>query len=191
MLNYSLDTKDADKFILNYEIINNSIKINYASGENLKLPYTQEIETRILKTMEEQATKAVELTTNLKKEINSNKTWMVSASILGTANLVSLILIPNIISAIFAIGLGVGFTIYPFCYIENKKLLKDIEKQNLFLKNKALINKPVENTESKQKEITINDVHNMGIDEVYNLVEEKGGIVDKPKILSKNKRRNS
>lgn len=43
---YTLNSKDATSFILNYEIKNNQIIVNYANGEHYIIPYTNDNEKK-------------------------------------------------------------------------------------------------------------------------------------------------
>ena len=49
MKDYTLDPKDAASFILNYEIKDNQIIINYAKGKHYIIPYTNDDEEILLK----------------------------------------------------------------------------------------------------------------------------------------------
>lgn len=46
---YTLNSKDATSFILNYEIKDKQIIVNYANGEHYIIPYANNNEKKILK----------------------------------------------------------------------------------------------------------------------------------------------
>ena len=60
MKNYSINEYQEKTFILNYNIENEEIIVNLASGSNYKLPYTKENEIMILERMKEQVLNANE-----------------------------------------------------------------------------------------------------------------------------------
>lgn len=54
MKDYTLNKEDERTFILNYEVKDNKIIVNFASGKKYEVPYTEEDEKIILTLMKEQ-----------------------------------------------------------------------------------------------------------------------------------------
>ena len=76
MKDYTLDSEEAVSFILNYEIKDNQIIVNYANGEHYIIPYTNDNEEKILKKMEDQVYSAQYYDELSKKILKKSRNWI-------------------------------------------------------------------------------------------------------------------
>ncbi len=173
MQDYSLNDQEANQFIINYEIKDNKIEINYANGDIKEINYSVDNEKRILEEMENQVQNCQQFKSKQEKTLGkyrkkNAKAWfyveLFLFSILGGAlglTLVysilfmgsTLISIPEILKIIISAtsALAAILVPYPLGKAVASKLkindieatLEDIEKNELFLENKKKINKNI------------------------------------------------
>ena len=133
MKDYTLNKVDKYDFILNYEIKENKMIINYASGLKYETDYTTNLEKNILLKMKEQ----IELTNieNLEQLFlykTVNLSVVTILIIIGVALLSELSFIPNYT---LPIGFSINLINIITFSIENIKKLKDYKKNKKFIKN--------------------------------------------------------
>lgn len=169
MKNYAMSYSDKEKFILNYEIKDNKIIINYATGEKKDVLYSREDEDRILDKMKMQVVESVELD----KEVTSNfKSLVIPFGMVGYGS--SYIMLSNIINnlsnsqitsnmegIIPFLAVCLSLSVFPTVKgIKYYKILKDIDKNSLFQEynfymnlNMRIEDKYLEGLSEKTKEI--------------------------------------
>lgn len=162
MKDYSTNEKDREMFVLNYEINEDKITINYATGGKGVIPFTKENINKLQSKMKEQVRKSEGYKIKIEKEIKKSKIGlfvMVGALFLNFIAIIDGIFTGNLITFLGANplvwmgGIGVLLTFpsvvdYAFSIDSYKKKLKDIEKNELFLKNEKLLNKRVNSKEN-------------------------------------------
>lgn len=169
MKDYSLTYRDKVRFILNYEVKDNKIIINYATGEKKEIPYSREDEDKILDKMKMQVVESDEIT----KEVTSNfKSLVIPFGIVGYGS--SYIMLSNIINnlgnsqisnnierIISFLVVCLSLSVFPTVKgIKYYKLLRDIDKNSLFQDKNFYMNcnmriedKYLEGLSKKTKEI--------------------------------------
>ena len=176
MKDYTLNKEDKRTFILNYEIKDNKIIVNFASGKKYEVPYTEENEKIILTLMEEQVLNSKR---NLGKFKNASKVFFA---------------IPVISLCFFILGYDTSVAelskyFFTCCYVCSitlslcgafyyRGLAKDIQKNLLFLNYEDLF-KSKEKTdddvlteeETVRETITLNDIDKMSYNEVKEMVD--------------------
>lgn len=147
MKNYSLNGNEARDFILNYEIVDNDINVNYADGESKSIAYSIDEEKAILERMKEQVlnSKALLADTNAKFDIFC-KLFM-DEMLLLVMFIISVFSVGMPLMAII-MGLGIfsgaiGLTSYKVR--KYHKLRNDIRKHWLFLDNEDCLNGVIRN----------------------------------------------
>lgn len=178
MKDYSLGKKK--NFILNYKVKNDLIIINLANKNTRIIPYSKDKEITILKLMKSQINNNFER--NIKKQINYST--KLSAVFLGLIALVgSFILLTNlpfnigaIIYSYFAINTGI-FIKNSFDIIKYKSLLKDLNKNKLFIENEIIFNES--KSYDNKKRVTINDVNKISYNRLNNLIKYKKRVLKK------------
>lgn len=172
MKDYSLTWRDKVRFVLNYEVKDNKIIINYATGEKKEIPYSREEEDIILDKMKMQVVESDEIT----KEVTSNfKSLVIPFGMVGYGS--SYIMLSNIINnlsnsqitsnmegIIPFLAVCLSLSVFPTVNgIKYYKLLKDIDKNSLFQDNNFYMNvnmriedKYLEGLSEKTKEIIRN-----------------------------------
>ena len=128
MKDYSL--KRHKKFIINYNIQDNFIIINYADKSKKISPYTYDKEKKILQTMKEQITD-----TNYEKKIRNK--------------------LDN---------------------IKLKNIVKDINKNKLFIENERLLTTKLDNSDYS---LNINDIHTYSYNKLNNTINYKKRVLRK------------
>jgi len=192
-------------FILNYVVDGNLIKVNYANGDVYPLPYSKENENKVLEKMEEQVDNSFNYSIGIEKKKNKARFWMIYDSAFIALN-VFFIVVSNInfFNGLAIVLFSLGFVANAKSFKECNKILKDIEKNQLFLNNVERINNYLAAANEKSKEdtmnpvklernsnlLTINDAHDMSYNEVNHILndmdrDESFG-VDRPKVLLKN-----
>ena len=180
MKDYTLNYEDSKKFILNYAIEGNKIIIHYASGGKQTIPYTKETEQLILAIMENQARGAWvgDTFAKIKERVEKFK-----YNTIGDAFLTLILLFLICTSTFSTLWINVllnaclvfkivEFTINLSCLIGNKRILKDIEKNKLYLTNKEQI---------EESDFTKNENLLLGIDK-----STKKMIQEQPKDININ-----
>lgn len=192
MKDYTLKFKDAKSFILNYEIKDNQIMVNYANGEHYIIPYTNDNEKKILKKMEDQVHDAQNSDDTLKRKIRIAGIWIISSILIIISSFYTIKsghsispLMENILIAWFTFN--IGFQIF---YIKCvTKILKDLEKNKILLDNQEKINemikenqniltnsnekikKMVKSTPEDKPVFTLNSVEKLKLKELKSLLE--------------------
>ena len=202
MLDYSLDKEKAKMFILNYEIMEDSIKVNLASGDDYFVPKTKEHELSIIKQMEKQVNDAWQFEEKQKKRRKSSLRWFSYDCAFVVFNAIVLCFgYSTMTLALCGIFVGLAGTEL-LIHRDAKRKLADIKKHEYFLKMKNLINSYLEkgnveikeNTvvpvKSEEKDIiTINDVHNMSYSDLDKIVNDMNRDtvlgIDRPKVMLK------
>ncbi len=192
MKDYTLNFKDAKSFILNYEIKDNQIMVNYANGEHYIIPYTNDNEKKILKKMEDQVHDAQNSDDTLKRKRRRAGIWIISSILIIISSFYAIKsghsispLMENILIAWFTFN--IGFQIF---YIKCvTKILKDLEKNKILLDNQEKINemikenqniltnsnekikKMVKSTPEDKPVFTLNSVEKLELKELKSLLE--------------------
>ncbi len=192
MKHYTLNSKDATSFILNYEIKDNQIIVNYANGEHYIIPYTNDNEKKILKKMEDQVHDAQNSDDMLKKKIRKAGDWILFSIFMIICNFCTIKsghsispLMQNIVIAWFTFN--IGFQIFDIKYVT--KILKDLEKNKILLDNQEKINemikenqniltnsnekikKMVKSTPEDKPVFTLNSVEKLKLEELKSVLE--------------------
>ena len=147
MKDYTLDSEEAVSFILNYEIKDNQIIVNYANGEHYIIPYTNDNEEKILKKMEDQVYSAQYYDELSKKILKKSRNWIlfcILMIILLKTNSSFIPLMQNIFIAWFTFN--IGFQIFDIKYVT--KILKDLEKNKILLDNQEKINEMIKENQN-------------------------------------------
>ena len=149
MKDYSMSYKEKVNFILNYEIVDNNIIINFATGDKRMIPYSREEEDKILDIMKMQVLNTDELT----DEILSNAKYLVIPfGIIGYGSFITIV--NNIIDITssgrdfstidgaipfmaLCLSIGLADTITAIKYYS---VLRDIDKNYLFMENNYYMN---------------------------------------------------
>lgn len=198
MLDYSLDKEQAKNFILNYEKDGENIKVNYANGDEYFVPNTKENEKKLLDRMENQIYHAQ----SFEPKIKYYRNWLIYDIFFLAWNTTILILNPTALTGI-CVGVFLLAGIFnSYSYANCKKKLNDLEKNELFLKNKKSINEYLSKgnehhnekamnlvEEEKKEPLNVNDVHNMSykdIDRILTDIDRDNTFgIDRPKVLAK------
>lgn len=152
MKDYTLNSEEAVSFILNYEIKDNQIIVNYANGEHYIISYTNDNEEKILKKMEDQV-------------YNEQQNYKQSNKILGIAvtrilfNVFGIILCVGIVKSGHSIAPLILYKIYPVLFNFNigvhilyiryiKEKRKDFEKNKMLLDNQEKLNEMIKENQN-------------------------------------------
>jgi len=200
MKDYAINRNKRKNFILNYQVKNDQIIINYASKKSKKIPYTKEAENRILNKMEKQVNdfdqaKFVRALNEeayfkdkiIKKTLNGFIPVGIAFIALSifTGQFIPVFCLVG--SAIFVMsGIEFGNLKSVANYRENKynEVLKDIAKQKKFIEHKKEINYVLK--KKNENEVAINTIEEMDNEQLNELVKDTyNTIYKKPKILVK------
>lgn len=195
-----------ESFILNYTIDNDEITVNVASGNSYTLPYTEENEKHIIKTMEKQSIESI----NMEKEIlakyvsNVKLIGLAGASVTLSFALLASGVIPLVAVGYATVG-GTALSVLGYNNAKkNKKVLEDINKNKLFLANKKIINKNIDNIKNnvdslderakclvenieKEQQLNINDIKEIDYNELKDIVKSVEPEEVKVKTLTRKK----
>ncbi len=195
-----------ESFILNYTIDNDEITVNVASGNSYTLPYTEENEKHIIKTMEKQSIESI----NMEKEIlakyvsNVKLIGLAGASVTLSFALLASGVIPLVAVGYATVG-GTAISVLGYNNAKkNKKVLEDINKNKLFLANKKIINKNIDNIKNnvdslderakylvenieKEQQLNINDIKEIDYNELKDIVKSVEPEEVKVKTLTRKK----
>lgn len=190
MKDYSLNSKDSKSFILNYEIKDKQIIINFASGDKYKVPFTKKNEKKILKKMRKQVKLSDEFYSEQEKKMDVK---LLCFQLFCPALIVATVYAPSIIfiyrDSVFMVTLQIlimtmstiSIATLLYSIIQNNKNLKDADKNKLFLKKEKLINEKLKENEnilsntndytkelinSSQKKLNLNDIDKMSYSEL-------------------------
>lgn len=146
MKNYSIKEKNKNNkstYIINFEFINETdIKIYIADGSDIIVPANRENIEKVRKIMKDQAKKATELLPNKKRKT-------VGFKALAVAGVVGMVLVNTTefgreINPILSNASLGGVTLLSAAgSIKNSRLINDIRKLNLFVKNEAILNEAI------------------------------------------------
>ena len=190
MKDYSLEEKEKEKFILNYEILkdSNEIIVHFATGEDYIIPYTKENEEKLLDKMKKQ----VKESGKFKKEANQK-----IAELNGLE--IPMIVLFTIFFPILVFGVCDGQEIPTFVYyligcwgtagvfllikecIKEKKLknkLKDLAKNRKFLDNESEITKTFEMEKDRVYQNTLSNVSLKAEKQISNAVRDDRPAID-------------
>lgn len=220
MKNYTTDELKTTTFIERYQAKDEQLIINYADKENSTVSRSIENENKLLEKMKQQVLDSEQSKQEIIGVIQICKFIIITVLILGIVgtSLISYFFAKSIIDTL-AVGLvtllfsapayfGMGITIR-----DQKEILKDIEKNQIFVQNEALfqtkITKDINNQKNLKKETkevvnnilkikeqetkdiirpTINDIDNIPYEifmELYKLINEDKKNNPKRKILRK------
>lgn len=202
MLDYTTDKDEKKRFILYYEENGDTLNVHLADGEEYPVPNTKENEEKLLDQMEEQVEDVWSFKNKRQKAKKAALGGTIYDAFFLVLNVVFVISNPNLVTSI-CIGLfALCGAINIASYKNNKKVLEDVKKHELFLRNKTRINEYLnrgnenvnEDTINPVKEetkpiLTINNIHQLDYKDVDKIVsdidrDEYFGI-DRPKVLTK------
>lgn len=190
MKNYYFENEDKSKsFILNYEFKNNQIIVHFGSGKDSSFPYTKENEEKILEKMKNQIEDNI-----LYKENSLRNIKIIETSVIKFFSIMltfSIIAAPfNLFYFLFIFILSFGSSSILLLVAKKKRnLIKDFEKQILFLNNqeklKAINEKNsdiLKNISEKNRDLTssisteqpmltLNTIHKMKYKELKKIIE--------------------
>lgn len=129
MKDYTLGSSGIKEFILDYEIIDDKLIIKYASGYVEEVVYTNGRLKEVLLKMREQVLEVEDLEKRINKKNNFDIRFSATFSILFS------ILVNPLIHLIISLGLLCNFVIK---YFERLSILKDYNKNKLFIENTNL-----------------------------------------------------
>lgn len=146
MKNYTLNTEEKKNFIINYEILEDSINVFYADGHNKHLPKTEEQIAMLDYTLENQVRRSSKYESNLCAKIASHLKVFLGSSLflmLITLILLNQGMITSLLTIDFLGGLLIG---YETDMIRRyRAILKDISKNKKFLENRDELLKVIDN----------------------------------------------
>lgn len=181
MKDYTLNKEDERTFILNYEVKDNKIIVNFASGKKYEVPYTEEDEKIILTLMKEQVNNTEKFEKAAKKKLKVMTRWIIY-SIVNIVFVATILLTGSSTAPVVQVICGSLFIlsgILKSCVLVDIKIkLKDLKKNQLFLDNEDFFkSKEKTNTDALNKEetvretITLNDIDKMSYNEVKEMVD--------------------
>lgn len=171
-------------FITNYHIENGELIINFSNRNTQKVPYSKDVEIRIIEAMKKQIYQASELESLYKRRMDNNKFYTRWHLVIGLVDIIA-----SLQSKHPFINLSLGTVILTLSYLysinasEDKERLKEIEKHRLFLLFECQINEDIinhynemvkANTMSQEYEpntMTINDLDNYSLEEIKEMIE--------------------
>ena len=181
MKGYTLNKEDERTFILNYEVKDNKIIVNFASGKKYEVPYTEEDEKIILTLMKEQVNNTEKFEKTAKKKLKVTTGWIIysivnivfDATILLTGSSTA-----PAVQVICGSLLILSGTLETYALVDIKTKLKDLKKNKLFLNYEDLF-KSKEKTDDDilteeeivRETITLNDIDKMSYNEVKEMVD--------------------
>lgn len=137
MKDYSTNEEEAKRFILNYEIDDNQIKVNLANGESYTVPYTLENETGLNNGMRNQVINAIPYFASLKVKICTTRLKTIFCALMLLLNIV-LLLVGTSFPFLTYLCIGwfsLSTTIEALEMIYVSKKVEDLRKNFFFLKN--------------------------------------------------------
>jgi len=206
MLNYSLDKEGSKNFILYFEENEDNIEVKLADESPYPpVPNTKENKNNLINKMENQVRYCYEFEEKTEKRKKRSKFGIFYDFFFVCLNIVALLIKPepSILSLCLAGWFTVSGALHTYFFIDAKKALDDLKKNRLFLSNKNEINeylnkgneKVIEDSkepvkvESAEDILTINDVHNMTLEEVDQIItdigRDKSFGIERPKVLAK------
>ena len=216
MKDYSLDYESSKTFILNYNIENNQIIVNLASGEKYIIPFSIDNEKRLLERMKNQVKDSSDYEYKQEKRFSSAWKWAIWSSLMLVFN--SIILATGISALPVVNGIcAFDSSLRIYSMVDSKRKLRDIKKNRTFINNENLlsdntkINQNVlSNVSTKTQELvtstpeqkpifTLNSIDKIGYEDLKKILEniqreEEFGFDysesqdEKPMILSKKRK---
>ena len=166
MKDYSLNEEERKEFILNYTKEEDTITANFADGSSYTIPNTEDNENKLEEKMIDQVANSNKKKNKL-EESNGITIFIIFLLTVTSFNGIDWLFNMPLIKEI-AIGLGIAAVINIPMFIKiikNNSLLRDIEKNNFFVKNQEVINRGISNTNvlvnsnvPEKEKITINDM---------------------------------
>ena len=138
MKDYSLNNIEREAFILNYEIINDMIKINYANNESTLIPYSIENEKKLLSRMKSQVLNAEKFANMQKFELDITCHKSLSLPFLLA---ISCGFTATPVGCLANILIGVLAAWYAHDIVNYRKILNDLAKNKSFATAESVINK--------------------------------------------------
>ena len=177
MKDYSKNLEEKKNFVLNYKIIEDTIDevkdtiivVKFATGEEWRIPYTEENEKKVLDKMKKQVDESRELIEKKRTSLIAYKITSIVMAIVagGTLMYAYFSNYSTIINVLFSI-LDLTFVgisaVTLINYLKDKKLIKDYEKNAYFVKIEEELNNKIksnENVLSKTSSRTRNMVENV------------------------------
>ena len=181
MKDYTLNKEDERTFILNYEVKDNKIIVNFASGKKYEVPYTEEDEKIILTLMKEQVNNTEKFEKTAKKKLKVTTGWIIY-SIVNIVFVATILLTGSSTAPAVQVICGslliLSGTLETYALVDIKTKLKDLKKNKLFLNYEDLF-KSKEKTDDDilteeeivRETITLNDIDKMSYNEVKEMVD--------------------
>ncbi len=139
MKDYSLTAAEAESFILNYEVLGEQIKINYASHKSMLIPYSRVAEMELLNKMKEQVTNSDDFALLENTKIKSSRSYNIGYLASSFLNLIFVSPrysnIGLIVSEFFAIIMGYNLYVCK----KSRGKLDDLMKNKLFIMSENLV----------------------------------------------------
>lgn len=163
MKDYSLTYDGSKTFVLNYEISDNQIIVNLASGEKYTIPYTLENEKKLLERMKYQVQNSSDYVRKQEKNFSMSWKWAIFELCMLLFNSISALTGASaniLVSSLCAGWFGIALTFRTLSMIISKKNIADVKKNRYFLENEERLNEKVRdnsnilsNTKQKTKEM--------------------------------------
>lgn len=153
MKDYSTSFEEYERFILNYIIKGDVIKINLASGEIYVIPYTRKNEKKIIEKMKNQVLNSDKFLEKEEKRYSASCKWLKLDSIFLGLNIIALILglpeqiITDIVS-LCSLILSLGLITNLYVFNTSKNNIRDVEKNRLIVENEDKINENIKVNEN-------------------------------------------
>lgn len=170
MKDYSLNEEERKNFVLNYDVTEEELTANMASGNSFTIPNTEANVSKLEEKMIDQVINSKEKREKLELSNIWNKVGIIGILIISTTLMIGTketsLTLSFIKELTKGIGIGVVCSIPVMIKIaKNNKILKDIQKNRYFVKNSETINRGITNTNvlanslvKENKEVTINDM---------------------------------
>lgn len=170
MKDYSLNEEERKNFVLNYDVTEEELTANMASGNSFTIPNTEANVSKLEEKMIDQVINSKEK----REKLELSNIWN-KVGIFGILTVLPTLMIvarePSLtlsFAKYLMMGLGTGMVLSIPSMIKiakNNKILKDIQKNRYFVKNSETINRGITNTNVlanspvlESKEVTINDM---------------------------------
>lgn len=170
MKDYSLNEEERKNFVLNYDVTEEELTANMASGNSFTIPNTEANVSKLEEKMIDQVINSKEKREKLELSNIWNKVGIIGILIISTVLMIGTketsLTLSFIKELTKGIGIGIVCSIPAMIKIaKNNKILKDIQKNRYFVKNSETINRGITNTNVlvnspvlESKEVTINDM---------------------------------
>lgn len=184
--NYALDEEKKMSFVLKYKLEDDNLVIEYADGEIQVLPYSIENEKELLRRMKRQVLEADEMVESANDvcrlvRMFSKIFLMVTIAtmfyyVFPVANSITDILVVELAGLLFASPI---FVLFKKVIKDQKELIKDINKNKLFIDNELLFQSEITKDMELDKNIDskVRDVINL-----YQNIEKSNMDIVRPNI---------